>query len=178
MNIKALIAAALLVGSTSAALAAPQSYAAEVRDHRAATTVAFNEPVVRDHRSPERPTYSFESRHQRPVTELPPSPSTNGFATIGTFNAFDGTRTIDLGCGRFVNTLRIFSADGNNEVYNVVVHYADGQSATFSWNHIFATASDGQAGPYLQMGIGGRMVTSIQVSARNNLPRAMSVQIA
>src|SRR6185295_5928533 len=69
-----------------------------------------------------------------------------GWNTVASFNyAFDGRQTIDLGCeGRQVGTLRIFSADPNSEVFSVLVHYADGSSHEFLWNHMFGDSTDGQ----------------------------------
>lgn len=184
MNFKALITAALVVGTSSAAFAAPRTSSVEVRDHRAPVVAARETVQIRDHR-----THPSRWDHQpirvtvpaRPVYQPPMvPPASNGFLTVGSFNyAFDGVQNVDFGCdGRLVNNLRIYSADGNSEIYNVVVRFADGQSQTYSWNHIFDAASDGQSGPFLSMGIGGRVVKSVQISGRNASASRMSVQIA
>ena len=184
MNFKALVTAALVIGTSSAAFAGPWTSSVEVRDHRA-PVVAVREPArteIRDHRSNQPVRWEQPVRVHTPVYEpvYQPAPISNGFLTVGSFNyAFDGTKNVDLGCdGRLVNDLRIYSADGNSEIYNVVVRFADGQSQTYSWNHIFDAASDGQAGPFLNMGIGGRVVKSVQIDGRNASASRMSVQIA
>ena len=168
MNLKAIIASVFVLGSSSLALASPRPI---VRDHR--TEVAFNEGYVRDHRSNLPPI-----KYPTPTPAPTPAPSYDGYRTIETFHrAFDGLKTIDFGCeGQYVNSLRIFSADQNSEVQRVVVHKMDGTSYDYFWNHIFATANDGQQGPYLGM-VPLTQVRSIDIYARNASNSTFAVQI-
>lgn len=172
MSLKSILVAALLVGSSTAALAAPS-----VRDHRWQDATSFD---VRDHRTqtvsirePYRPTYET-------LAPVQTAPYQAGFMTVGTLRgAFQGTQTIDLGCeGRFVNTLRIYSPDQNNVIWNVTVHYGDGTQYTYLWNHQFNDSTDGQTGPYLRMGVGGKTITRIDIKATKGSRAPMQVQIA
>jgi len=173
MSLKSILVAALLVGSSTAALAAPS-----VRDHRWQDTTSFD---VRDHRTQ---TVTVREPYL-PGYETPPAqqittPYQAGFMTVGTFrNSFQGTQSVELGCeGRFVNQLRIYSPDQNNVVWNVTVHYGDGTQYTYLWNHQFNDSTDGQTGPYLRMGIGGKMITRVDVNATKGSRLPMQIQIA
>jgi hypothetical protein len=182
MNLKALITTALVLGSSTVALASPRYSTPNVRDHRIAPTVAVRgELDVR---------YGFNKRPidqrltTRPVAISYPTPAApvydrTGMITVASFNrAFDGRQTIDFGRrGYEAAKLRIVSSDPDSMVYDVIVHYQDGQSQTFLWNHFFGSATDGQLGPNLDMHLApNSVIQSIEVSALSKARLTVQLQ--
>ncbi|HEX4455017.1 MAG TPA: hypothetical protein VH143_29355 [Kofleriaceae bacterium] len=93
---------------------------------------------------------------------------TDGFATVGSFDfAFDGTQTIDLGAGRTIDTLRI-AGDSSTEIYSVTVTYADGETQTIACN---------QCGSF-QADLGGNVVTNLTVNANHASALPLQIQVA
>jgi hypothetical protein len=191
MNLKTLITSALLVvGTSTAAFAGPR--AVEV-DRRATA----HETVRVESRAPvrvvERTTVRPEVRntihpiiyhpgygHGRVVSvhpvwhpiirpiERPIYVGYDHFNTVGTFaTAFDGSQDISLGDGQVINTLRI-AGNANDEIFSVLVTYADGETQTIACNQFGSFETD----------LGGNVVTNLQINARTSASAPLQIQIA
>jgi hypothetical protein len=197
MNLKALITTAMLVvGTSSAAFAAPRMEAVHDRAPVAARIERGHGPVVRGPiaRGPiARPVGGPITRgpvvvgrtYGRPImlrpvwhpivrpivigqTIVDAPVYTDGFATVGSFDfAFDGTQTIDLGAGRTIDTLRI-AGDSATEIYSVTVTYADGETQTIACN---------QCGSF-QTDLGGNVVTNLTINANHASALPLQIQVA
>jgi hypothetical protein len=107
MKIAALVTT-LLIGASSAAMAAPStSYAPEVRDHRTPEPYA---PGI-DHRMPQRPVAPA-----RPTTLASNARLSRGHALI------------DVSSWKRFNSLELQAASGSMFVDKVVITFADGQT--------------------------------------------------
>src|SRR5688500_12640113 len=120
MTIKALITTALVLGTSTVALASPRYSTPSVRDHR--TTVAARGDF--DFRYDFNPRNTREQRFTRPVIQYPapaaPAYDRAGMLTVASYNyAFDGRQVIDLGWrGIEASKLRITSSAPDSEVYS------------------------------------------------------------
>ena len=174
MTIKALITTALVLGTPTVALASPRYSTPIVRDHRAtATTVAVRGDF--DFRYDFTTRNNRDQRFTRPVIQYPvqaaPAYDRAGMLTVASYNyAFDGRQMIDLGWrGIEASKLRITANAPDTVVYEVIVHYRNGETGTYLWNHIFGSATDGQIGRNLDMALRtDQLVRSIEVSAKSN----------
>jgi hypothetical protein len=193
MNLKALITTAMLVvGTSSAAFAAPRMEVTRDRAPVATRVERGHGPVVRGPigRGPiMRGPIVVGRTYGRPISIHPvwrpimrpivrpivigqmmvDAPVyTDGFATVGSFDfAFDGTQTIDLGAGRTIDTLRI-AGDSSTEIYSVTVTYADGETQTIACN---------QCGSF-QADLGGNVVTNLSVNANHASALPLQIQVA
>lgn len=189
MSLKTLISAAVLLGSSTAALAQPAAWSqshVRVRDHRSYQYQYAPAPMpaptpVAAWDSWSEPQVQFAIRDSdefRPV--MPAEPC--GPQTIATFDrAFDTRQQgpIAINVGSYIpNGKLIVTSTGNSEVFAITVYYADGTSHKYLWNHLFnAPTSDGQAGSRLVMSGTGKAITRVVLDGYNAWNTEMAVQI-
>jgi hypothetical protein len=193
MNLKTLITSALvLVATSTAAFAGPRAVEVDrrapvhetvrVEDHRAPVRVVERTTAVRPevrntiHPIVYHPGYGHGrvvSVHPvwhpiiRPIVR-PIYVGYDNFNTVGTFaTAFDGSQDISLGDGQVINTLRI-AGNANDEIFSVLVTYADGETQTIACNQFGSFETD----------LGGNVVTNLQINARTSASAPLQIQIA
>ena len=129
MNIKALIAS-LVLGSSSAAMAAP---AGTVTVNASAAYGTTGTTVVRDHRAPDAPLPPvYSQRAAAPVYQSPPiwrRPAPRP-VTLATGLHFTGGRTTIAVAsqGRAFGSLQISAAGGRTFIQQVAIEFANGQT--------------------------------------------------
>ncbi|MBV8759987.1 MAG: hypothetical protein JO257_22035 [Deltaproteobacteria bacterium] len=197
MTLKTLISAAVLLGSSTAALAGPSWSASAsaqwswsspqpvrtVRDHRWHRPAPAPTPAPAPMPSPwQMEQYHYATLDADDLRPYPAQPYSN-LHTVATFDrAFDtrnqGPISINVGPYGIPSQKLILTSTGDSEVFNITVYYADGTSHLFNWNHLFnAPTSDGQAGSQLVMTGNGTAITRIVIDGYNSWNTHMAVMI-
>lgn len=125
MNIKALITAALVIGSTSLAMADAPQGGVEVRDR--------DDVSVRDHRYQPAPVYQAPAR---PIVNDAPVVASWGhppiFMTLSTNDKINrsGSDYIRIRSWKSLRTLKLQATNGKTFIDHVTIRFANGQTQT------------------------------------------------
>jgi hypothetical protein len=128
MSLKALITTLAILGSSTAALAAPGSYSPVVRDHRTETTVV-------DHRGSIDASAQADIRFApigRPALPVRPMPPVYAPVTLASNTQLNGREAIRVAQGtRSFNKIELRADQGKTSIDKVIVTYRNGRSQTF-----------------------------------------------
>jgi hypothetical protein len=133
MSLKALITTIALIGSSTAALAAPGSYSPEVRDHRTETTVIDHRGSI-DASAQADIRFAPVARPAMPVRPMPPvyQPPVYAPVTLADNTQLNGRELIRVAQGsRTFSKLELRAEQGKTTVDKVIVTFGNGRSQTF-----------------------------------------------
>ena len=126
MSLKALITTIALIGSSTAALAAPASYSPVVRDHRTQVT---------DHRASIDASAQADIRFApvaRPALPIRPMPPVYAPVTLADNTQLNGREVIRVAQGtRSFNKIELRAEQGKTTIDKVIVTFGNGRSQTF-----------------------------------------------
>ena len=130
MNIKALIASAIVIGSTSLAMASPYDANVELRDHRTETVQVTPAPLPAP-----TPAPTVASWGHKPIQMVL---SSNDKLDR------DGDTTIRLRSMKPLRMLTLQATGGKTEIKDVTIKFANGQSQTVCLDKTLANGSSAQ----------------------------------
>ena len=141
MNIKALITSALVLGSTSLALAQPASQGGvEVRDHR------YYQPIEQPAPQYTAPAPQYTAPAPQYTYTAPVVASWGHrpmWMTLSTNDRIsrNGFESISLGRTKPLRTLKLQATSGRTSIKDVTIQFANGQSQTVCLNQSIANGS-------------------------------------
>jgi hypothetical protein len=137
MSLKALITTIAILGSSTAALAAPGSYSPEVRDHRTETTVIDHRGSI-DASAQADIRFAPVGRPAMPVRPMPPVyqpvyQPVYAPVTLADNTQLNGRELIRVAQGsRTFSKLELRAEQGKTSIDKVIVTFGNGRSQTFA----------------------------------------------